>query len=253
MDMDRLVSEMRGEAFHIAANQVTDEQLAAWLGFSAIGHDNKLYAEEHGEESYMAQYKRAGGSRKYKDANGVRYRQNQLTGDAATNGCYTCGTILKVKPCAGCKSIYYCSTACQRKDWRRHKHACREQQKVIAEEGHPKFDACKWLLMMPDSAKILKEATKDTEALIPCVTFVIGHDIERPVTIIHSLRTVEDVDELKGSLPEMLRGVLCNKCDSAPERLDAAASRSVVAIVRYLDGVQAMRLRVDEVPFPKTA
>ena len=51
---------MRGEAFHIAANQVTDEQLAAWLGFSAIGHDNKLYAEEHGEESYTAQYHKRG-------------------------------------------------------------------------------------------------------------------------------------------------------------------------------------------------
>ena len=85
------------------------------------------------------------------------------------------------------------------------------------------------------------------------MTFVIGHDIERAVTIIHSLRTVEDVDELKGSLPEMLRGVLCNKCDSAPERLISPPAAAWSRSWRYFPTVCRRCMRVDEVPFPKTA
>lgn len=43
--------------------------------------------------------------------------------------CRVCGTVEngkrpKMRQCAVCKSVYYCSTECQRRDWSEHKKAC---------------------------------------------------------------------------------------------------------------------------------
>lgn len=46
--------------------------------------------------------------------------------------CAYCGKSgIKFKLCSGCKSVRYCSVACQKKDWKKHKMAC---SKVVQKE-----------------------------------------------------------------------------------------------------------------------
>jgi hypothetical protein len=41
--------------------------------------------------------------------------------------CNTCGkNNSKLLRCGRCKQVYYCSAACQKKDWRDHKHVCKK-------------------------------------------------------------------------------------------------------------------------------
>jgi hypothetical protein len=37
--------------------------------------------------------------------------------------------------CTGCNKMLYCSSACQRKDWTRHKPECRDAVEALAREG----------------------------------------------------------------------------------------------------------------------
>ena len=50
------------------------------------------------------------------------------------DACHTCGKLrchVKISVCVRCGEVGYCSTECQRKDWRRHKHAeCRLRNDV---------------------------------------------------------------------------------------------------------------------------
>jgi hypothetical protein len=45
------------------------------------------------------------------------------------NGCARCGAQrsaeVKMKACAGCKMVLYCSQQCQAEDWEGHKDRCR--------------------------------------------------------------------------------------------------------------------------------
>lgn len=41
-------------------------------------------------------------------------------------GCAQCGMLCRTKPCP-CKAVRYCSEACQKKDWRKHKKTCRHR------------------------------------------------------------------------------------------------------------------------------
>jgi hypothetical protein len=41
--------------------------------------------------------------------------------------CFCCGASGQLKKCSGCDIAYYCSTECQRKNWREHKKLCRER------------------------------------------------------------------------------------------------------------------------------
>jgi hypothetical protein len=39
--------------------------------------------------------------------------------------------------CGGCKKTYYCSTKCQREDWKRHKRECKERRGAETTSVHP--------------------------------------------------------------------------------------------------------------------
>lgn len=56
-------------------------------------------------------------------SNARKYFKGNLV---AKHGCFTCGKeTKKLKYCSNCKSVYYCSRKCQRKDWKLgHKHRC---------------------------------------------------------------------------------------------------------------------------------
>ena len=46
-----------------------------------------------------------------------------------------------LRACGACKSIFYCSPACQRHDWRAHKAQCRQQALQRAEYKQEKHAA----------------------------------------------------------------------------------------------------------------
>ena len=43
-----------------------------------------------------------------------------------TSAAVKAGMIPKLKKCAGCESVVFCSGACQKAAWKRHKKTCRE-------------------------------------------------------------------------------------------------------------------------------
>ena len=45
--------------------------------------------------------------------------------------CAACRATGKLRRCAGCRTTLYCSTECQRADWRAHKRACRQAQAQV--------------------------------------------------------------------------------------------------------------------------
>jgi hypothetical protein len=54
--------------------------------------------------------------------------------------CWACGATESVKLCYGCKFAFYCDTACQRTDRRRHKPACKALAAAVA-AAFPDHDA----------------------------------------------------------------------------------------------------------------
>ncbi|KAL9959780.1 hypothetical protein ACROYT_G033135, partial [Oculina patagonica] len=52
--------------------------------------------------------------------------------------CYNCGKKGDLKRCAGCQHAYYCSKACQKQHWRRHKPNCIPPESSL----HELFQAC---------------------------------------------------------------------------------------------------------------
>ncbi|CAI5443621.1 unnamed protein product [Caenorhabditis angaria] len=46
--------------------------------------------------------------------------------------------VAELKKCAACRSLVYCSTDCQKKDWRQHKWECKaiKAKSAICDDGH---------------------------------------------------------------------------------------------------------------------
>lgn len=63
----------------------------------------------------------------------------ELTGKAPPRKrCHNCGSVhevdgVKLKKCARCSAVEYCSVACQREDWKKHRLECR--QSVVGAAG----------------------------------------------------------------------------------------------------------------------
>ena len=45
-------------------------------------------------------------------------------GDRADGVCNSCLKVARMKKCARCRTVYYCSASCQRKDWETHREEC---------------------------------------------------------------------------------------------------------------------------------
>ena len=52
--------------------------------------------------------------------------------------CPPCGKIATTK-CTGCKNVYYCNRACQKKDWKTHKSACKMLPYKVEIKIYPDF------------------------------------------------------------------------------------------------------------------
>ena len=55
--------------------------------------------------------------------------------------CANCGSSTSLRACSACKSIFYCSSACQRQDWKAHKAQCRQQALKRADNKEEKHAA----------------------------------------------------------------------------------------------------------------
>lgn len=53
-----------------------------------------------------------------------------------TRYCSVCGKVGDVRACAGCRSLYYCSTKCQKSHWKKHKPDCLEVQTGPKSDHH---------------------------------------------------------------------------------------------------------------------
>jgi hypothetical protein len=84
--------------------------------------------------------------------------------------------------CTGCKGVYYCTKACQRKDWKTHKSKCQEIAKILKES-------------VIDEDKLWKEMVDTSEAVgCPCheLTIANGSDT-RPA--LGSFQTVQTLSQ----------------------------------------------------------
>jgi hypothetical protein len=53
-------------------------------------------------------------------------RKERVGKDASVDGnCHQCGSPHSLKNCSSCRSVRYCSVACQQKDWKAHKVDCK--------------------------------------------------------------------------------------------------------------------------------
>ena len=52
------------------------------------------------------------------------------------SGCAVCGAQDSPRPCGGCGLVSYCSTSCQRKDWKQHKTLCKILSKLRGSKIH---------------------------------------------------------------------------------------------------------------------
>ncbi|XP_070827763.1 deformed epidermal autoregulatory factor 1 homolog isoform X2 [Chaetodon trifascialis] len=62
-------------------------------------------------------------------------RSSEIT-DIVINMCVNCGRVA-MSECTGCHKVNYCSTFCQRKDWRDHQHTCCQSAGGVAGQEEP--------------------------------------------------------------------------------------------------------------------
>ena len=70
------------------------------------------------------------------DGSGGMAGQPALCVEKDKNRCARCGAMrsaeMKMKACAGCKTVLYCSKQCQAEDWEGHKGLCRRLSQALA-------------------------------------------------------------------------------------------------------------------------
>ena len=89
--------------------------------------------------------------------------RREMLATSSSSNCARCGNSAKNR-CGACKSIFYCSTNCQREDWKRHKAKCKaiqlDQEKADSHSFHKReFDRIrlKYRLDLPDKAEQIAE------------------------------------------------------------------------------------------------
>lgn len=100
-------------------NKPSSSSWEAWVpnGAQCAAHRERMHALEASEELVALSSLNAPASQ-------------VVSSDAAT--CATCGAGGKLFRCSRCKKIAYCSAACQKCDWKRHRAACGEKAALMA-------------------------------------------------------------------------------------------------------------------------
>ena len=64
-------------------------------------------------------------------------QRTPLGPSSGVSSCRRCGALgpgAKLQMCSACSSVFYCSAACQKSDWKEHKASCKRAQKKVEEE-----------------------------------------------------------------------------------------------------------------------
>ena len=83
-------------------------------------------------------------------------RQLRKDKEKPSRKCVVCQTATSIK-CQGCKEVYYCTTDCQKADWKQHKKKCKmppltiEEHVSIAVPDYPCFWHCEFALIAVSS------------------------------------------------------------------------------------------------------
>ncbi len=75
--------------------------------------------------------------------------------------CANCGRDNASKTCGRCMAQAYCSTECQRADWKRHKASCQSVEGLEASAAATKADASEWMTASDASEKLSEKLSMD--------------------------------------------------------------------------------------------
>lgn len=82
---------------------------------------------------------------------------------SALTACASCNTTEKLKHCSRCKTVVYCSPACQRAHWQTHKPSCHFKVVSLPSNQATSNDALSALRTMPDP--VTQQKRKDVSAV----------------------------------------------------------------------------------------
>lgn len=85
-----------------------------------------------------------------------------------TNCCASCGSEDGLKHCGRCKTVHYCSSKCQKADWKTHKSVCRSAVLAVSDSsGSDKpTDALRSLLATPSQIITIALSASQTTKLM---------------------------------------------------------------------------------------
>ncbi|CAK6983762.1 deformed epidermal autoregulatory factor 1 homolog [Scomber scombrus] len=98
-----------------------DGQKNTWLYLEELA--NTLMSNVQQLKALIDQAKHTEGGQGAKSDDSDSKRSSDITELIINQMCVNCGRVA-MSECTGCHKVNYCSTFCQRKDWKDHQHTC---------------------------------------------------------------------------------------------------------------------------------